>query len=259
MHPEVIDFIKLAVAEGRRVGLVTNGMLLDAKMAQALCKSGLASITFSIDAVDQPMANLVRAGSDMQQISANISTLIDECRRLGVKMGTSVFTALRSETIDEFEAIVDFVADHELDALMVTDLNFNSNQAISVHRTFSQVHARKLRKAIKRAVARRLPVISVWGLEEFALDVRYMDYLLLRGDQLAHRSERHNHCASPWQSIPVRVDGSLTLCDCQPSAVIGNIHHTPLMTWWNGTVMRKHRQAMLGENAPEACRNCPRF
>lgn len=259
MHPEVIDFIKLAVAEGRRVGLVTNGMFLDAEMAQALCQSGLVSITFSIDAVDQTTANLVRIGSDMQQISANIHTLIEVCRRLDMKLETSVFTALSRETIDEFEAIVEFAADHQLDALMVTDLNFIANQSRSVHSVFSPEHAKTFRKAVKRAVARRLPVLSVWGLEEFALDVRYMDYLLLRGDQLAQRLERRSHCASPWQSIPVRVDGDLTLCDCQPGAVIGNIHRDPLSAWWNGPAMVEHRQRMLGENPPEACRICPRF
>jgi hypothetical protein len=102
-------------------------------------------------------------------------------------------------------------------------------------------------------------VLSVWGLEEFALDVRYRDYLLLRGDQVAHRSPRHSHCASPWQTIPVRVDGGLTLCDCQPSAVIGNIYQQPVTAWWNGSIMMEHRQRMLGEDPPEACRICPRF
>ena len=259
MHPEVIDFVSLAVAEGRRVGLVTNAMLLDAEMAQALCASGLASITFSLDAVDPATASRVRQGSDMQRISANIRTLIDERRRQRVGLDTSSFTAISSETIDEFEAIVDFVADHDLDALMVTDLNFPFNQPRSVHRAFSQEHALSLRKALKRALARRLPVLSVWGLEAFALAARYMDYLLLRGEQLAHRSERRSHCASPWQSIPVNVDGDLSLCDCQPDAVIGNIHHMPLSDWWNGLGIVEHRQRMLGENPPEVCRVCPRF
>ncbi len=259
MHPDVIDFIKLAVGAGRRVALVTNGMFMNPQLARALCQSGLASITFSLDAVDQATANRLRVGSDMQQISTNIRMLIDECRKEEAGPGTSVFTALRRETIDELEAIVDFVADHELDALMVTDLNFGSNQALSVNHAFSPEHARTVRRAMKRAVARRLPVLSVWGLEEFALDVRYMDYLLLRGEQLAHRSERRSHCASPWQSLPVRVDGNLTLCDCQPDAVIGNIHHAPLTAWWNGPAMREHRQHMLGDNPPAACRICPRF
>ena len=259
MHPEVIDFIKLGVAAGRRVGLVTNGMLVDAAMAQALCESGLASITFSLDAVDQATADRVRPGSDMERISANIHTLIRTRRTLGARLGVSAFTALAGETVDHFEAIVDFAADHELDALMVTDLNFACNQERSVRHVFAEKHARRVRKAIKRAVARRLPVLSVWGLEEFALDRRYLDFLLLRGEQLAHRSGQRSYCASPWQSIPVNVEGSLTVCDCQPIAVIGNIYRTPFTAWWNGPAMAEHRRRMLGDDPPEACRTCPRF
>jgi radical SAM protein with 4Fe4S-binding SPASM domain len=102
-------------------------------------------------------------------------------------------------------------------------------------------------------------VLSVWGLEEFALDTRYLDYLLLRGEQLAHRSERRTNCLSPWQTIPVNVEGNLSLCDCQPGAVIGNIHRSALSDWWNGPAMIEQRRRMLGDNPPEACRVCPRF
>lgn len=259
MHPEVVDFIELAVAQERRVGLVTNGMLLDSDLSRALAKSGLTSITFSLDAADQSTANRVRPGSNIKKISENIHFLIDECRRCGVNLGTSAFTALRSETIEKFEAIVDFAADHELDALMVTDLNFAFNQAISVRHGFTPEHARAFRNAIKRAATRRLAVLSVWGLEEFALHIRYRDHLIFRGGQFVFRAERHGRCASPWQTIPVRVNGDLTVCDCQPETVIGNIHQQPLSAWWNGPVMQEHRRRMLSENPPGPCRICPRF
>lgn len=259
LHPEVIGFIKLAVAEGRHVGLVTNAMNLDAEMASALCASGLASITFSLDAVYQLTADRVRQGSDMSLISANIRHLIDERHRQGSSLATAAFTALSIDNIGEFEAIIEFAADHAIDALMMTDLNFAANQSRSVHDTFTPEHARTLRKALKRALALQLPVLSVLGLEEFALDKRYMDYLLLRGEQLAHRSPRRANCLSPWQTIPVNVDGNLTLCDCQPSALVGNIHRISLTDWWNGSTMQEQRQRMLGDNPPEACRICPRF
>jgi MoaA/NifB/PqqE/SkfB family radical SAM enzyme/alpha-beta hydrolase superfamily lysophospholipase len=259
LHPEVIDFIGIAVAEGRRVSLVTSAMNLDAKMAHSLCDSGLSAITFSLDAVEQATAQRVRLGSDMRQISTNIRTLIDERNRQGSTMATAAFSALCVDNIGEFEAIVDFVADHGIDALMVTDLNFPSNQPRSLHGSLTPEHARLLRQALKRALARQLPVLSVLGLEEFALDSRYLDYVLLRGEQLARRSLRHANCLSPWQTIPVSVEGNLSLCDCQPDAVLGNIHRMPLSDWWNGTVMREQRQRMLGDDPPAACRVCPRF
>lgn len=142
---------------------------------------------------------------------------------------------------------------------MVTDLNFPFNQVRSVHRSFSREDGLILRKALKRSVARRLPVLSVRGLEAFALPACYRDYLVFRGEQIAHRSERCTHCTSPWQSIPVRADGTLTVCDCSPDAVIGNIYHMPFSKLWNGPVMVEYRQRMLGETPPETCLACPRF
>lgn len=259
LHPQVIEFIQLAVARNRRVGLVTNAMNLDADLARALCASGLGSLTFSIDAVDPETAERVRKNSDMALISKNIHGFIEESSRQGVALGSAVFTALTGETLGEFEPIIDFAADHGIDALMVTDLNFPSNQARSVRAAYTPEQGRQIRQALKRAVARRLPVLSVWGLEEFALSVRHPDYLLLRGEQLAHRSSRHRHCLSPWQTIPVNVDGRLTICDCQPGAGIGNILKTPLTEWWNGPAMREQRRQMLSDSPPEACRVCPRF
>ncbi len=259
MHPEVVDFIKLAVAARRRVGLVTNGTLLDADLAEALCRSGLAAITFSLDAIDQAIADRVRTGSDMARISENIRMFSATSRRLGAAISTSAFTALTEETVGEFGAIVDFAADHELDALMVSDLNFPSNQARTLHRALSQEQRTTLRQGLKRAVARRLPVLSVHGLEEFALDRQYLDYLLLRGEEIAARATRHTRCLSPWQSIPVNVDGKLTVCDCQPEAVIGNIHRDGVSAWWNGPAMTEHRRRMLSDDPPEACLACPRF
>lgn len=258
LHPDVLDFIALAAGQDRHVGLVTNAMNLDADMARGLAGSGLSALTFSIDAVNPAVVEKVRQGSDIALIAANIRGFMAERLRQGANVGTAAFTALTGTTVGEFESIVDFVADLGLSALMLTDLNFASNQARSVHAGFTHEHVRVFRLGLKRAAARRLPVLSVWGLEEFALDERYLDYLMLGGEQLAARSPRHAHCLSPWQTIPVNVDGDLTLCDCQPTARIGNILN-PLSRWWNGQAMQEQRRRMLGDQPPEACLVCPRF
>ncbi len=259
LHPEVVDFISLAVADGRRVGLVTNAMDIDDDMAQRLCASGLASMTFSIDAVSQATADRVRPGSDMGRIGATMRRVDDARRKLQAGLATSVFTALSVDNVREFADIVDFAADCGVDALMATDLNFAANHTRSLNAAADPEHLELLRRALRRALERRLPVLSVRGLEEFSLDTRYLDYLLLRGDSLVERSPGRASCLSPWQSIPVGVDGRLTVCDCQPEAVIGNLHETPLAEWWNGARMREQRRRMESADPPDACRCCPRF
>lgn len=259
LHPQVLDFIKMATAEGRRVGLVTNAMHLDSSMARALCASGLASLTFSIDALDPEIAEELRMGSDIDLIKANIQGLMAEKNKQGVTLGCSVFTALRPSNIDELPAIIDFSLEAGMDALMLSDLNFAENQSHALYAGLQPTQASAMRREFRRALARGLPVLSVWGLEEFALEQRYRDFLLFDSQRLAGRARRQTHCYSPWQTIPVNVDGQVTICDCQPRAVLGNLLTTPLQSWWNGSVMQKHRRHMLSENPPGECLICPRF
>ena len=81
---------------------------------------------------------------------------------------------------------------------------------------------------------------------------------LLRGDTLAERSPTRSHCYSPWQTVPVKVDGRFSFCDCQPETVIGDLLASPIETLWNGPRLRELRHQMHAAPSP-ACLACPRF
>jgi wyosine [tRNA(Phe)-imidazoG37] synthetase (radical SAM superfamily) len=59
LHPKITEFIKIAKSLKRRVGLVTNASLLDSVMSKELISAGLDSIAFSLDTVNQNIANSV--------------------------------------------------------------------------------------------------------------------------------------------------------------------------------------------------------
>ena len=259
LHPQLAHFIRLAVADGRRVGLVTNAMELDAHMARELGESGLGSITFSLDAIDQTVADRVRPGSEMARIQANISNFMATKKSRGRTVSTSAFCALGRHNTTNLPEIIDFALGVGLDALMVSDLNFEQNRPNSLNQSLSPEQSRTLRTALRRALARGLPVLSVWGLEEYGLERRYADYLLLDLGQAMQRRPQRGHCTSPWQTIPVNVDGQVSICDCQPTALLGSLLHQPLSRLWNGPTMVEHRQRMLGAAPPGACLACPRF
>ncbi|MFX1363152.1 MAG: SPASM domain-containing protein [Promethearchaeota archaeon] len=83
--------------------------------------------------------------------------------------------------------------------------------------------------------------------------------MLIPPDQLYTRSRRHKYCFSPWQTLPIDVEGNITLCDCQPENRLGNIFTQPFSEIWNGRKMMNYRRQMLGPNPPEPCKICPRF
>ncbi|MBN2419460.1 MAG: radical SAM protein, partial [Deltaproteobacteria bacterium] len=258
MHPEICDFIKIASSLNRRVGLVTNASVLDSSLSKELISTGLESIAFSLDSVNQDNAALVRKGTYTDRVLENIRNFIkiaDATR----PMAKAVFTALSVENILYFNDLVNVISTLGVDVMMLTDLNFQENVKKTIWKNADDKIISSIRNTIKQAFSKRLPVLSVHGLEEFGLRSRYREFLLLPPNQLYHRSEKRKFCLSPWQTAPVDVNGNITVCDCQPENVVGNILTEPFNEIWLGKKMTDYRRRMLSDNPPEACRICPRF
>lgn len=258
MHPHVVDFVAETASRGRRAAVVTNAMLLDEPMSYALIKAGLHSIAFSIDGPTQETASDVRTGSDMNEIICNIKTFM-EISKSTRPLSTAVFAAVSKETALHMEQLVDLVKGLGVNILMLTDLNFAQNRMSAVCENKDEDIAATVRKALASAFSKKLPVLSVRGLEELGMAERYKKFLLLPPSELYRRSIKHTWCYSPWQTVPVDVEGNITICDCQPDKQIGNILTQPFSEIWNGEAMMEHRRQMLCDAPPEACGICPRF
>ncbi|MGE5528338.1 MAG: alpha/beta fold hydrolase [Patescibacteria group bacterium] len=258
LHPQLIELIQFAKAQKRKVGLVTNGMLLHAELSRRLLEAGLDAITFSIDGFDAESSKNVRQGTDFELVIRNIKgflALSSDTRAVS----TAVFSAVSVHTVSRLPDLIDRVAELGVDALMLTDLNFQVNLRHTLWQNRAAPLEEAVRNAVSRAFAKHLPVLSVRGLEEFGLDLRYHPFLLIPPEQLCERSQKHAWCLSPWQTIPVGVEGGITLCDCQPDSPVGNLLLQPFSEIWRGEAFNEHRAAMLGPDPPRACRICPRF
>lgn len=258
MHSEVVDFVAHASSMKRRVALVTNAMLLDRRMSNDLIQAGLDSIAFSIDEPNQEVANTVRKGSDFDRIIQNIKGFVNAAKG-NPQLSKAVFSAISVENVDYLKDIIDIVADLGVHVLMLSDLNFMQNTGKSLCQNLDEKLTEQIREAISYAFSKNLPVLSVRAIEEFGLAERYHDFLLLPPSQLYTRSQSHTWCMSPWQTVPVDVCGNVSLCDCQPENIVGNLLHEPFSNIWNGEKMVAYRRQMLGCKPPEPCGICPRF
>ncbi|TRZ53818.1 alpha/beta fold hydrolase [bacterium] len=259
LHPRVADLIAHASGRGRRTALVTNGMLLTKKLGAGLLDGGLDSIAFSIDAAEPALANRLRQGTELDRIVENIRVFTQLARQAHRPISTAVFSAVSRDSVEGLADLAELVASLGVHVLMLTDLNYPFNQTASLCGNIDPHIARLVRKGVKSAFSRNLPVLTVRGLEEFGQAVRWRESILLPPDQLYIRSGQHSFCYSPWQTVAVDVDGAVTLCDCQPNSPVGNLFVTPLEEIWNGQALRDHRRRMVGDDPPEACRVCPRF
>jgi len=258
LHPGVADFVSEASSRGRRVTLATNAVLLTEEMSRRLIGAGLDAIVFSLDAVDAGPASAVRAGAPVETSIENIRTFAavsSETR----PVARAVFSAVSSSTVPHLERLVEIVARLGVDVLMLSDLNFPANRSHTVWKNVDENTRTVLHRAVRKAFSLRLPVLSVTGLEEFAPAARYREHLLIPPARLYLRQKERRFCLSPWQTLPVDVDGTATLCDCQPGDPVGNVLDQPFGDLWNGSRIREHRRRMLEPLPGGACAACPRF
>jgi MoaA/NifB/PqqE/SkfB family radical SAM enzyme/pimeloyl-ACP methyl ester carboxylesterase len=256
LHPGIADIVAAASTDKRRVGLVTNAMLLDDAAGQALLDAGLSSIAFSIDAADQETAQKLRPGTDLERVVGNIKAFTKKARALDRPVSTALFTAVSIENISGLGAVVDLAATLSVHVMMMTDLNFAENRERTLWKGGDDDARALLRQAVSRAFQRPGP-LGPWPRRVAC--PRYDRFLLLPPDSLIQRSTKRTWCGSPWQTIPVNVKGEVTVCDCQPDAAVGDLLSLPFDAIWNGDTLREYRRRMLSDAPPGKCLLCPRF
>ena len=258
LHPKIAGFIAKASSQGRRVALVTNGMGLSSALSQELLDAGLASMAFSMDSAESEIVSEVRKGSDLPAILENAKIFIEKAKSTG-KASTAFFTAVSVKTLPYLKGLFDCAKTLGVQVVMLTDLNFEKNISETLWKNINPENDELLRRAVVYAFSKELPVLSVHGLEEFGLPRRYRKFILLPPSGLYNRSIRRTWCCSPWQTIPVDIDGQVTICDCQPEQRVGNLLSDPLDRIWNSEILVTHRNAMQSSEPPKACALCPRF
>ena len=233
-------------------------MGLNETLSIDLIAAGLSSMIFSIDGPNQEIASRIRAGTDFRKVINNIKSFV-RISSSSESVSAAVFSAVSKDSAPYLKQLIEVASQIGIQALMLTDLNFRQNIKQTLWKNMDDNILSLLRSAVIYAFSKKLPVLSVHGLEGFGIEKDYRNFLLLSPKQLCQRSEKHRYCLSPWQTIPVDVNGNVTICDCQPESVIGNLITQPLSEIWNGETMVKYRQRMLGPDPPDNCKICPRF
>lgn len=81
MHPRIADMVARAKGIGVKTQLITNGMLLDDAMADALIEAGLDSLVVSLDGPDPQSYEGVRTGANFDRVIANLRAMLRKRRR----------------------------------------------------------------------------------------------------------------------------------------------------------------------------------
>lgn len=96
-HPRIAEMVALAKAAGGEVELISNGILLDGKMAGRLTDAGLNRLWVSIDGASPASYADVRLGDHLPEIIANLESLQKKKRK--PELGIS-FVAMQRNIVD---------------------------------------------------------------------------------------------------------------------------------------------------------------
>jgi MoaA/NifB/PqqE/SkfB family radical SAM enzyme len=278
VHPHFLDLVRLAKATGAKVEMTTNGMLLDAKMAEALVELDMDRIMVSIDSVEPELYNNIRVHSDYKQVIDNMRhlrrlKLRGKGRHSNPQVGIS-FVAMRSNVADlpKLPALATYLGAWEIQVSNLEPHTPNMENEI--------LYSHSLRSAAYRA-SRWVPNMNlpkmdmdtdtrgpVGALYDSTVSLSWLDQSL---------SNRNNYCSFAQEGYTVvRWDGEVSPClpllHDHPTYLLGrkkqitrhslgNINQQPLSQIWGSDDYSDFRQRLrdFPFSPCSTCGGCERF
>jgi len=235
MHPHIIDIISTAKAAGLGVFLVTNGTLLDEKMAHTLVASGLDTIQVSLWASSPedyernhpgtPATMFNRVVRGVQLLSSHKSAQATKRPRV------VLHHPIGRNDVDHVERFAELAlatgCDHVSFSPLLTDRGKLGAQALTADEEVS------LRSSLGRLRTRLR-----------GQPVRHNINELLRRYETGSAVWNEYPCYIGWIDARVKPDGNVVPCNpCD--LVMGNLHVNSLREIWNGAAYRAFRRRTL--------------
>ena len=161
-HPKIIEMMKIAKEHNRRVGLTTNGQLIN-KYAPDLANL-LDVIVISIGGATKHIHELARTGNNFETLISNTKLLIEN--RGNKKNPKIIFSYLMNKyNIDELPKAIELAAKIGVDEFLATNLDYIPIKELNDAKTFSHTekenaHIEKIMKeSIKKAQTNNITLI----------------------------------------------------------------------------------------------------
>jgi radical SAM protein with 4Fe4S-binding SPASM domain len=222
LHPGIIEFLAMAKKDGHLLHLNTNGQLLNGHFIEELINTGLDSIKFSFQGVDEVSYQEMRQDSSFDKLVGNIKTM-HGIRGTRMLPYIHISTTTTYETDDEIKRFKDEINPYcDLVTAGKTKL-----EHIEIGKT-------KLNKARKELLSE-----------------------LKNKESMAE--ERLKKCPEVFGKVSIDWDGQVTACcsDYNRKMIIGDIKGNSLNNIFHNDIINKYRET-LRKNEFEKIPHCSR-
>lgn len=109
LRDDIFELINYSVNKGLKTEVVSNGSLIDEKLAFKIISSGLDNIAISLDGANEFTHDSIREKGAFRKAINAIANLVEAKKRLGINPQISVWTTIMKENIRELFDIISLV------------------------------------------------------------------------------------------------------------------------------------------------------
>lgn len=208
------------------VKTVSNGMLLNDKISEEICESGLDAIEFSLDGISFEQNDLIRRGCKGKSVVGKIKQLVNykkiySFQKPEIYISTTQFLKINGNDLTNPQSIPGYLMKAFSNEFRYSDLKF------------------------KTTVAMRWP----------DMNVNEKQFSVLCDNE---GSQTQNYCDHVMNTITVRWNGDIVPCcyDLTSKVVLGNIHDNNLRNIWNNEEYLRLRMSIHNKKFYPLCNEC---
>lgn len=243
------EMIQAAQERGIEVSFITNGQLLDGERVEKAIQSGVATISFSLEAAQAELYERIRRGASWVKLEKNITLLLEKIREKGAKTTVILNVVLLKESLENpahLRQIIDLAA-----RWGIKEVTLQNPHDLEANGTL--VYFEEKKEALKKIFQELKTYAAARGV-----NVTLPNITLKEGS-----------CYYPWVYPQVTAAGELLPCCLlaqfdKPEMIarqysFGNVFREGLAKAWNGPRAKLFRKELAQRRPNEFCRRCSKY
>lgn len=266
---EMIKEIKDNSIEG---DIVTNGSLIDNRMAREIVSSGWDFISFSIHGSNAETHDYLSGGKSFDKILKGINLINDWKNQLRTEKPTMVFhVILTSMNYNQIEDMVKLIHENGVREIKLALLMIDRDENLK-HLKLSEPQLEPFyanyKKASKLADSLNMTLRSEFTRDEILsyIDSDYNKEIFCKKTENPVTSENTRvRCLIPFNEMVIFPDGIVSVCcsihekyeENSDNNIVDSVLNKTLSEVWDGKVFNEFRRAMVENRPPRVCSQCP--
>jgi radical SAM protein with 4Fe4S-binding SPASM domain len=247
LHPGLLEMVAAAKAAGCQVALLTNGTLLNVRLAEEFIKAGLDELRISLWAANEEEYRLLNPGTRPEMFHRALEGVRSVAAAKRERRSPLPWIVVHRPIDPQFFRRIEGTLD------LTRQLGGNAVSFSPMKPLLPQDRDRLLTAGEEQELVKLLPQI---GRKAQAAGLGDNSAELIRRLKIGRAVWEKQPCYIGWVDVRIRVNGDVVPCDtCK--WVMGNVHRDGIREIWNSPAYRDFRRiSRRPEGIVESGRNC---